>query len=367
MATREEEHSTRGRARLLFEMFQGEAIADGWKNDAVKEALDLCLACKGCKGDCPVNVDMATYKAEFLSHYYEGRLRPLAAPTRWAGSTGGRASRRSRRGSRTASRSAGLGVVSALGGIAPRAQDADVRAARPSARGSGRARAPEPTAARASSSGPTPSTTTSIRRRRMAAVEVLEARRLPGDDPAQARSAAAGRSTTGLLELAKKLLREILDALRPEIDAGVADRRPRAELRLRVPRRAAEPLPERRRRAKRLAKPTMTLSEFLAREGDRSRCRTLRRQGARAGALPPQRDPAASTPRRRCCSKLGLDVERPDSGCCGMAGAFGFEARATTRSRCASASACCCRGARGVDRTRSSSPTASAAASRSPR
>ncbi|MFJ8149081.1 FAD-binding and (Fe-S)-binding domain-containing protein [Streptomyces sp. NPDC096048] len=74
--TREEEHSTRGRARLLFEMLDGHgdgAIEDGWRSEAVKDALDLCLACKGCKKDCPADVDMATYKAEFLSHHYEGR------------------------------------------------------------------------------------------------------------------------------------------------------------------------------------------------------------------------------------------------------------------------------------------------------
>ncbi len=52
---------------------------NGWRDESVKEALDLCLACKGCKGDCPVNVDMATYKAEFLSHYWEGRMRPRHA------------------------------------------------------------------------------------------------------------------------------------------------------------------------------------------------------------------------------------------------------------------------------------------------
>src|SRR5262249_27949931 len=75
MVTRDERHSTRGRARLLFEMLQGETIQDGWRSPAVREALDLCLACKGCKHDCPVNVDMATYKAEFLSHHYAGRLR----------------------------------------------------------------------------------------------------------------------------------------------------------------------------------------------------------------------------------------------------------------------------------------------------
>jgi FAD/FMN-containing dehydrogenase/Fe-S oxidoreductase len=77
--TLEEEHSTRGRARLLFEMLSGHSdspIADGWRSTDVKDALDLCLSCKGCKTDCPVNVDMATYKAEFLSHHYAGRLRP---------------------------------------------------------------------------------------------------------------------------------------------------------------------------------------------------------------------------------------------------------------------------------------------------
>jgi FAD/FMN-containing dehydrogenase/Fe-S oxidoreductase len=78
-ATREEMHSTRGRAHLLFEMMRGDTITDGWRNETVREALDLCLQCKGCKHDCPVSVDMATYKAEFLSHYYAGRLRPRAA------------------------------------------------------------------------------------------------------------------------------------------------------------------------------------------------------------------------------------------------------------------------------------------------
>jgi Fe-S oxidoreductase len=79
MVTHEEMHSTRGRARLLYEMLNGELLDGGWKNEHVKEALDLCLSCKGCKAECPVNVDMATYKAEFLSHYYEGRLRPRHA------------------------------------------------------------------------------------------------------------------------------------------------------------------------------------------------------------------------------------------------------------------------------------------------
>jgi FAD/FMN-containing dehydrogenase/Fe-S oxidoreductase len=79
MVTLEEEHSTRGRAHMLFEVLQGEVIDDGWKDENVKRALDLCLACKACKSECPTNVDVATYKAEFLAHYYEEKSRPLHA------------------------------------------------------------------------------------------------------------------------------------------------------------------------------------------------------------------------------------------------------------------------------------------------
>ncbi len=79
MATREEMHSTRGRARLLFEMLRGEVITDGWQSDEVMEALDLCLSCKGCTRECPTGVDMATYKAEFLHHRWQHRPRPRHA------------------------------------------------------------------------------------------------------------------------------------------------------------------------------------------------------------------------------------------------------------------------------------------------
>jgi FAD/FMN-containing dehydrogenase/Fe-S oxidoreductase len=79
MVTLEEEHSTRGRAHMLFEVLQGEVIDGSWRNEQVKQALDLCLACKACKSECPANVDLATYKAEFLSHYYEHNRRPLHA------------------------------------------------------------------------------------------------------------------------------------------------------------------------------------------------------------------------------------------------------------------------------------------------
>src|SRR5262249_53164754 len=79
MATLEEQHSTRGRAHMLFEMLQGEVLREGWKEEKVKESLDLCLSCKACKSECPTNVDIATYRSEFLSHYYETNRRPLHA------------------------------------------------------------------------------------------------------------------------------------------------------------------------------------------------------------------------------------------------------------------------------------------------
>jgi len=77
MVSKEEKYSTRGRARLLFEMLQGNPMRRRWREDEVKDSLDYCLACKGCKHECPVNVDMASYKAEFLHHYFQGRVRPL--------------------------------------------------------------------------------------------------------------------------------------------------------------------------------------------------------------------------------------------------------------------------------------------------
>jgi FAD/FMN-containing dehydrogenase/Fe-S oxidoreductase len=79
MITKDEEHSTRGRAHLLFEMLQGEVVGPSWSDEHVKHSLDLCLSCKACKTECPANVDMATYKAEFLSHYHDERGWPLNA------------------------------------------------------------------------------------------------------------------------------------------------------------------------------------------------------------------------------------------------------------------------------------------------
>ncbi|UVJ41198.1 FAD-binding and (Fe-S)-binding domain-containing protein [Arthrobacter sp. CJ23] len=78
-ATGDEKDSTRGRSRVLQDMVRGaRTIDEGWKSENVREALDLCLACKACSNDCPAGVDMASYKSEFFSHYYQGRLRPMS-------------------------------------------------------------------------------------------------------------------------------------------------------------------------------------------------------------------------------------------------------------------------------------------------
>ena len=249
MVTREEKHSTRGRAHLLFEMLNGEVLTDGWKSEAVKEALDLCLACKGCKGDCPVNVDMATYKAEFLSHYYEGRLRPRHAYAMgliywWA---------------RLASLAPGVAnFFSQTPGAARRRQVA------------GRHR---PAAAACPPFAP--QTFKDWFRRRGAAQRGQAAghplgRHLqqplpPGDRPRPAsrcwrrpasrcwcrqQSLCCGRPLYdfGMLDTAKALLREILDALRPQIEAGVPVVGLEPSCVGRLPRRADQPLPRRRGR-----------------------------------------------------------------------------------------------------------------------
>src|SRR3954451_22621201 len=112
----EEQHSTRGRARLLFEMLDGGVIDDGWRSTEVHDALDMCLSCKGCKSDCPAGVDMATYKAEFLSHDYRRRLRPRAA---YAMGLIGVTARLGGRAPRLANAVARLGPVKRAAGIAP--------------------------------------------------------------------------------------------------------------------------------------------------------------------------------------------------------------------------------------------------------
>jgi len=78
MATRDEEHSTRGRANALRAALTGKISTQDFTTPRLKEVFDLCLACKGCKAECPSNVDVAKLKYEFLSHYYSEHGTPLS-------------------------------------------------------------------------------------------------------------------------------------------------------------------------------------------------------------------------------------------------------------------------------------------------
>src|SRR5947209_223910 len=219
MVTREEADTTRGRARLLFEMLQGNPLEDGWRSEAVKDALDLCLACKGCKGDCPVNVDMATYKAEFLSHYYKGRLRPITGYTMGLIYGWSRLAALVPEAVNFVTHAPLLSsVLKAMGGIAPQRK---VPVFAPQTfkqwfkqrglRNQGRPQVmlwPD-----TFNNHFHPETA-------IAAVEVLEAAGYQVRVPEQSLCCGRPLYDYGFLDTAEKLLRQILDTLRPQIEAG---------------------------------------------------------------------------------------------------------------------------------------------------
>jgi FAD/FMN-containing dehydrogenase/Fe-S oxidoreductase len=322
MVTREEMHTTRGRAHLLFEMLNGEVIGrSGWRDPHVKEALDLCLACKGCKGDCPVSVDIATYKAEFLSHYYARRLRPASAYAlglvhRWA-ALASRAPRLANRALATAPVAAALQRLAGLAPERPLPQFA-----------------PETFHAWFERRGPRggadrrvllwPDTFTNYLRPEpgKAAVEVLEAAGYGVELPPRGLCCGRPLYDYGMLRSAKRQLRRILDALREPIAAGVpvVGLEPscvavfRDELVNLFPEDAA---------ARRLSAQTFFLAEFLEREGYEPP--TLSRTAVVHGHCH-HKSLLKMTDVEDLLGRVGLDFETLDSGCCGLAGSFGYEA-----------------------------------------
>ncbi len=323
MVTHEEEHSTRGRARLLFEMLQGEAITDGWHSEKVKEALDLCLACKGCKNDCPVNVDMATYKAEFLSHYYQGKLRPVTGYTMgmihwWA---------------RLASIMPGVvntvthmpivsGVIKRLGGIAPE-REIPKFAPQTFQTWFGQ-RSPQ----RATKSPVLlwPDTFNNYMHPEVAtaAVEVLEAAGFQVIVPEQSLCCGRPLYDYGFLDQAKDLLQKTLAALRPEIRAGM----PLVGLEpscLAVFRDELTNLFPQDEDAQRLRQQAYTLAEFLEKHAPNFELPKLQRKAVVHGHCH-HKSVMGFEGEQKLLHKVGLEFGDLDSGCCGMAGAFGFEA-----------------------------------------
>jgi FAD/FMN-containing dehydrogenase/Fe-S oxidoreductase len=326
MATREEKHSTRGRAHLLWEMLQGSVITDGWRNHEVKEALDLCLSCKACKTECPVNVDMATWKAEFLGHHYKGRIHPLqhylfGFMDRWA---------------QLASPAPGLAnlpmripglrsLVKAIAGVAPQRtlpqfagrsfQSEYRKVAGGTAAGS-----------RGTSLLLWPDTWNNYFHPQVlgAAHEVLGAAGFQVQFPTEHICCGRPLYDFGFLDPARKYLLDILERLGPQIDAGMpfVMLEPSCASVFRDELKNFFPTDE---RARRLANQTFLLSEFLTRHAP--------------GYQPPQLHGRQIVVHGHCHQKalMGMqdevsllqathaEVKMLDSGCCGMAGPFGFE------------------------------------------
>ena len=327
MVTREEMHSTRGRARLLFEMLRQPRQRPGgrgaWRDPHVKEALDLCLACKGCKGDCPVQVDMATYKAEFLSHWYASRPRPASAYAMGLIPWWARLAARMPAAANLVTHAPLLrDAVKALAGVAP---------ARELPRF-----APETFlqwwARRAGGPGgdrpavllwPDTFNNHFLPQTAAAAVEVLEAAGYRVTVPERQLCCGRPLYDYGMLRLAWRVLRRVLDELRPQIRAGVplVGLEPSCVAVFRDELLNLFPADE---DAQRLARQSFTLGEFLERRAPGFQPPRLERR-ALVQAHCHHKAVLDFAADEAVMSRLGLDFEVPDSGCCGMAGSFGYE------------------------------------------
>ena len=322
MVTREEKHSTRGRSRLLFEMLEGNPLTDGWRDEAVKDALDLCLACKGCRGECPVSVDMATYKAEFLSHYYDGHTRPVAAYAfgfmyRWA--------RLASHMPRTANFATQTPLLRSIAkGTVTMAQQRRIpRFANQTFRAWFEKRAPRNSGKPRVLLWPDTWNNHFHPDTAKAAVEVLEAAGFQVLIPRTSLCCGRPLYDYGMLKQAKKMLEGILRALRTELRAGmrVVGLEPscvsvfRDEL--------TNMLPD-DDDAQRLHDQTFLLTEFLANTAPTFSPPALRRKAVVHGHCH-QKSVLDFNCEETLLKKLDLDYMVLDSGCCGMAGAFGFE------------------------------------------
>ncbi|GGW45813.1 dimethylmenaquinone methyltransferase [Streptomyces lucensis JCM 4490] len=328
-ATMEEEHSTRGRARLLFEMLDGHAdsaVEDGWHSTAVHDALDLCLACKGCKSDCPTGVDMATLKAEFLSHHFEGRLRPAAHYSMGWLPVWARLSRLAPAPVNAALRAPGLGRLGKrLAGV-DGARQAPVFAGQSFQQWWRRRESGEPEPADPRTVLLWPDTFTGSFHPSIAksAVRVLEDAGFRVAVPTEPVCCGLTWISTGQLPAAKKVLRRTLDVLRPYLEAGtpVIGLEPSCTAVFRAD--APELLPG-DQDVRRLAGQVRTFAEQLVHHApDGWRPPQLAR-GAVVQTHCHQHAVMKFDADRELMRRAHLDAEVLDEGCCGLAGNFGFE------------------------------------------
>jgi FAD/FMN-containing dehydrogenase/Fe-S oxidoreductase len=329
-ATREEMHSTRGRAHLLFEMINGKreggVLKQGWREGAVKEALDLCLSCKGCRHECPVKVDMAAYKAEFLSHYYESHARPMAAHVfgfidRWsrvAGIAPGAANFLTQHEPFAGWIKSAVGIADErrLPAFAPRTFTSSFEA--DAEGGFGEAVHGDVLL--------WPDTFNNHFHPQVAqaAAEVL---RYAGWRVRIPRSrVCCGRPLYewGLLDDARRYLQRTLDVLDEDLRAGV----PIIVLEPACLSVFKEELPmmlPRHEQARRLKAQSYLFADFLLEQTPSLALKPLDRK-ALVHLHCHHKSVLGTDAERKWLRKLQLDVAEPEAGCCGMAGSFGFEA-----------------------------------------
>ena len=327
MVTREEEHSTRGRSRLLFEMLAGHAdspVTAGWRSTEVRDALDLCLACKGCKRDCPVEVDMATMKAEFLAHHYAGRLRPRSHYSMgWLPAAAQAASRAPRLVNALTQAPVLRDAITMAGGIDRRRRIPLF--ARQTLQAWSARHDPGPAGLRGEVVlWPDTFTNHLAPSIGMAAVEVLEAAGWRVIVPSRPLCCGLTWISTGQLAIARRVLRRTVQALAPHLQRGtkIVGLEPSCTA---VFRSDAHELMPGDRDVQRLREQTVTLAELLQhhtdgwqppRIGGQAIAQTHCHQHAIMGYDADQ----------ALLHAAGVDLDVLDAGCCGLAGNFGFEA-----------------------------------------
>ncbi len=324
MVTKEEKHSTRGRARLLFEMVQGSVIGKKkWKDESVKEALDLCLACKGCKGECPMTVDIATYKAEFLSHYYKGRLRPRSAYAfgwiHWWAKLGSHMPRfvnfmgRAPLVSTLTKWMCGMASERTL----PRFCDQTFKAWVGKLHKSQGKKGKKVILWADTFNNHFNSEVA------QAGYQVLDTLGFDVIVPKQSLCCGRPLYDYGMLDLSKKLLKQILSTLKQEIEEGI----PIVGLEpscVAVFRDELGNLFPSNLDAKRLKEQTYLLSEFVMKYAPQYQFKQLSKK-ALVHIHCHHKSILKFEEEKKLLQRVGLDFQILDSGCCGMAGSFGFE------------------------------------------
>lgn len=320
LATREEKHTTRGRARVFFEMFRGDFITSGWRSNEVREALEFCLSCKGCKTDCPVNVDMAMYKAEFLYHHYRRRLRPLAAYSMGLVGIWSKLGSKMPKLANFLGRSPGLSsITKALGGIAQQRRMPLFAEETFTAWHQGQK--DQTIGSQKVVLYPDPFNNCFYPETLKAAREVLRHYGYQVLLPAEPPPAIRPPLDYGMLDYTRRQLLRAVELLAPFVRQGVAvvvlEPSSAAVFRDELP----ELYPD-HEDGRRVTQCAMLLSEFMIREGlalPKFSGSVIYHGHCHQKAV---LDPQAA---HRILEKMGMQMEEPQKGCCGMAGSFGFE------------------------------------------